>query len=107
LVAGIVVGDNPPNLLSWLVGSLVKHRGPKGEYALTVYRGTGTVEIHCAFRQQADADSFAASVQAVAVDIHPGWLSQRTFTLDVAAAHRIERTRYDLLRAKEVKPRRR
>jgi hypothetical protein len=62
--------------------------------------GTGTVEIHCAFRQQADADSFAASIQAVAVDIHPGWLSQRTFTIDVAAAQRIERTRDDLLRAK-------
>jgi hypothetical protein len=107
LVAGIVSGDNPPNLLSRLVASLVKHLEPKGEYALTVYRGTGTVEIHCAFRQQADADSFAASVQAVALGTHPGWVSQRTFILDVAAAHRIERTRDDLLRAQGMKPRRR
>ena len=30
LVAGIIVGDNPPNLLSRLVGSLVKHLGTQG-----------------------------------------------------------------------------
>jgi len=89
LVAGIVMGDNPPNLLSRLVGSLVKHLEPKG------------------FRQKADADSLAASVQAVAVDPHAGWVSQRTFTLDVAAAQRIERTRADPLRAKGMRLRRR
>jgi hypothetical protein len=44
LVTGIVADDERPNLLSRLVASLVKHLEPKGEYALTVYRGMGTVD---------------------------------------------------------------
>jgi hypothetical protein len=79
----------------------------KGDYALTISRVKGRVEIHCAFRRQADADLFAASVQAVALDTYPGWLSQRAFTLDVATAQRIARRRDDLMRAKGMRPWRR
>jgi hypothetical protein len=99
--------DNTPRLLSHVVASLMRQLEPKGEYALAVNRGMGTAEIHCAFGLQADADLFAASVQAVASESYSGWLSQRAFTLDVAAAQRIERTRDDFLRAKGMRPRRR
>jgi hypothetical protein len=105
LVAGVIADDKTANLVSRHVASLMNHLA-KGEYALTVSRGMGTAEIHCAFRQQTDADLFAASVQAVVVsDGHPGWLSQRAFALDDAAAERIKRTRDDFMRAKGTKPR--
>ena len=104
LLVGTVTGDKTPNLLVRHVGSLMNHLA-KGEHSLTVNRSVGTAEIHCAFRQQ--ADSFAASVQAMATDKYPGWLSQRAFTLDAPAAQRIKRMRDDLLRAKGTRPRRR
>jgi hypothetical protein len=105
LVAGIVADDNTPRLLSHVVASLLRQLELKGEYALAVNRGMGTAEIHCAFRHQADADLFAASVQAMASDNYPGWLSQRAFSLDDAAIERIKRTRGELKRAKGMRPR--
>src|SRR5215475_907846 len=74
--AGHLLDDDTPNLLSRHLTSLMNYLA-KGVYAVTVSRDRGTAEIHCAFRQQADADLFAASVQAMASDNYPGWLSQR------------------------------
>jgi hypothetical protein len=104
LVAGIVADDNTPRLLIQIIASLMKHLELKGEYALAVNRGMGTTEIHCAFRQQADADLFAESVEAVASNNYPGWLSQRAFSLHDAAVERIKRTRDNLIRAKRMRP---
>ena len=106
LVVGIVADDDTPNLLSRHITSLMNYLA-KGLYAVTVSRDRGTAEIHCAFRRQADADLFAASVQAMASDNYPGWLSQRAFTLDDATAKRIKRTRDDFMRAKGTTPSRR
>jgi hypothetical protein len=107
LVAGIIADDNTPRLLIQIVASLVNHLELKGEYALAVNRGMGTAEIHCAFRQQADADLFAESVQTMASDNYPGWLSQRAFSLHDDAVERIKRTRDNLMRAKRMRPRQR
>jgi hypothetical protein len=59
---------------------------PSGTYAVTIVRGAGPPEIHCAFTNEADATAFATAMEAKVVGRYAGYASQRLFRFDDAAA---------------------
>ena len=63
---------------------LARKQKPAGDYAATVVREAGWPEVYFAFADEADAQKFAASVQAESLGSYPGWASQRAFEMDSA-----------------------
>jgi hypothetical protein len=57
---------------------------PASAFATTIVRLAGTVEIHCGFTQESDADSLTRLVQARPAPARAGWSSHRSFRLDAA-----------------------
>jgi hypothetical protein len=64
----------------------IAHLAPAGAYAVTVVRGGGSPEIHCAFADEADAMAFAVAMEAKVVARYAGYASQHLFRFDDAAS---------------------
>jgi hypothetical protein len=61
-----------------------------GDYAASVARDGGRPEVYFAFEDEADAQKFAAALEAEANAKYPGWASQRAFDLDGAKLRALE-----------------
>jgi hypothetical protein len=61
-----------------------------GDYAASVARDGGRPEVYFAFEDEADAQKFAAALEAEATAKYPGWASQRAFDLDGAKLRALE-----------------
>jgi hypothetical protein len=55
-----------------------------------VVRESGWPEVYFAFNDEADAERFAASVQAEPIRSYPGWASQHAFEIDGAKLKELE-----------------
>jgi len=75
------------NLLVRRIGQLK----PSGAYAVTIVRGVGPPEIHCAFANEADAAAFASAMDAKDVERYARYASQRLFRFDYAAESALHR----------------
>jgi hypothetical protein len=90
LVVGSIIQANGPAGLNdstaalAVLRRLARKQKPAGDYAATVVREAGWPEVYFAFADEADAQKFAASVQAESVGSYPGWASQRAFEMDSA-----------------------
>ena len=62
----------------------IEQAQPSSVFATTIVRVAGTVEIHCGFTQESDADRLASLVQARPAPARAGWFSHRSFRLDAA-----------------------
>jgi hypothetical protein len=69
---------------------LARKQKPAGHYAATVVREAGWPEVYFAFDDEADAQKFAASVQAEPIGNYPGWASQRAFEMDGVKLRELE-----------------
>jgi hypothetical protein len=68
----------------------VSKQKPAGDYAASVARDGGRPEVYFAFEDEADAQKFAAALEAEATAKYPGWASQRAFDLDGAKLRALE-----------------
>ena len=90
LVVGAIVQANGPAGLNdstvtlAVLRRLARKQKLAGDYAATVVREAGWPEVYFAFENEADAQKFAASVQAEPIGSYPGWASQRAFEMDAA-----------------------
>ena len=88
LVVGAIVQANGPAGLNVSTAALAvlrrlaRKQKPAGDYAATVVREAGWPEVYFSFNDEADAQKFAASVQAEPIGIYSGWASQRAFEMD-------------------------
>ena len=69
---------------------LARRRSPHGDYAATVIREAGWPEVYFAFNDEADAQKFAAAVQAEPIGSYQGWASHRSFEIDGAKIRKLE-----------------
>jgi hypothetical protein len=89
VVGAIVQADSPAGLsvstaALAVLRRLARKQKPAGDYAATVVRAAGWPEVYFAFNDEADAQKFAASVQAEAIGFYSVWASQRAFEMDSA-----------------------
>lgn len=84
LVVGIVgpVGRHFDRTLAPLLEQLIKAQRAKGAYGVGEIQVGDHLALHCVFELKADADRFAAAVQATTADRYPGFASQRQFLLN-------------------------
>jgi len=61
---------------------LLEIQKPSSYYATTVMRKAGKPEVYLAFEDKGDARKFAAAVEAVPTNTHPGWATEWTLQLD-------------------------
>ena len=96
LVVGSIIQANGPAGLNdstaalAVLRRLARKQKPAGDYAATVVREAGWPEVYFAFADEADAQKFAASVQAEPIGSYPGWASQRAFEMDSARIRELE-----------------
>jgi hypothetical protein len=96
LVVGSIIQTNGPAGLNdstaalAVLRRLARKQKPAGDYAATVVREAGWPEVYFAFADEADAQKFAASVQAEPIGSYPGWASQRAFEMDDARIRELE-----------------
>jgi hypothetical protein len=96
LVVGAIVQAARPAGLSVSTAALAvlrrlaRKQKPAGDYAATVVREAGWPEVYFAFNDEADAQKFAASVQAEAIGSYSAWASQRAFEIDSAMIRELE-----------------
>ena len=86
VVGAIVQTDGPAGLNDStaalaVLRRLARKQKPAGDYAATVVREAGWPQVYFAFNDEADAQKFAASVQAEVTGSYPGWASQRAFEM--------------------------
>lgn len=67
-----------------MLARLIRDDAPAGDFATSIVRPTGIVEIRCGFADKADADRFARIVGARAAPAESVWTSHRRFRLDAA-----------------------
>ena len=93
LVAGAIEvaadGDELAAALN-LLKRLVRQQKPAADYAASMARDAGRPEIYFAFDDEADAQKFAAALNAGPAANYLGWASQRAFELDGATLAKIE-----------------
>jgi hypothetical protein len=88
-VAGSDDGDELAVTL-FVLRRLVSKQKPAGDYAATVARDGGHPEVYFAFDDEADAQKFAAAVQAETTARYLGWASQQAFEVDGAKLRALE-----------------
>jgi hypothetical protein len=94
LVVGALVevatdGDELAATLN-LLKRLVRQQTLAGDYAATVARDAGRLEMYFAFDDEAEARKFAATLEAGPTGSYLGWASQRAFELDGAKLANLE-----------------
>jgi hypothetical protein len=91
LVVGIVgpVGSRHDRMLGRLFEQLIEVQGARGAYGVGEIQDGDHLALHCAFQCKADADRFAAALQATAVSRYPGFASQRQFLVSPAVLRAI------------------
>ncbi|HYD04974.1 MAG TPA: hypothetical protein VEC60_04575 [Reyranella sp.] len=91
LVVGIVgpVGDRRDRTLGHLFEELIDAQGAQGAYGVGEVQTGDHLTLHCAFQLKADADRFAASLQATTVLRYPGFASQRQFLVSAGVLRAI------------------
>ena len=67
----------------------MREQKPAGDYADTVVREAGWPEIYFAFANEADAQKFAACLEADPIESHPGWASRRAFEIDLVKVRQL------------------
>jgi hypothetical protein len=84
LVVGVVSGGGAAPSARLLI-RLLDRFDLKRNWAIAVIEEPSGETVHCAFESAADADKLANTFIARPTGSYPGWLSERSFSLDATA----------------------
>jgi hypothetical protein len=96
LVVGAIFEANEPAGLAdstaalAVLRRLARKQDPAGDYAAAVMRDAGWPEVYFAFNEEADAQKFAAAVEAEPIERLAGWASRRAFEMDATRIRALE-----------------
>jgi hypothetical protein len=65
-----------------LLGKAIEQARPASAFATTIVRFAGTLEIHCGFAEECDADKLTRLVRARPAPARAEWSSHHSFKLD-------------------------